>query len=334
MLSRRTRATLAASLLLAASASAQNAFRPLPSVPDALEWSGAPPRPVPSLSSYMEELERAADTPRPTSFLEARGYLDAAGSAGLEGGGDVSHQRGGWQVIFGTELDEERLAAFSLSTEAHFYNFSGGPNLVPGVGEPFNDLYRASFSGIVRTPQQLGMGWFGGFEFTLGGEDEASPRDALVAGGVGGVHYVASERLEVDVGLAMLSRLEDDPWIWPFLGLKWRASDALTFEAKGTSVEARYALDPSWSLFARAEYQLRQFRLNDDNPLPGGVFRDEEIRAGLGVTHRSESGFKLDLFGGLNVWRELSTLDADGAKVRESEPDTAPFVALALQLSV
>jgi hypothetical protein len=64
------------------------------------------------------------------------------------------------------------------------------------------------------------------------------------------------------------------------------------------------------------------------------VFRDEEIRAGAGITHRSESGFKLDLFGGLNVWRELSTLDAVGTKVSESEADTAPFVALALQFSV
>ena len=150
MLSRRTRAILVASLVLASSASAQNAFRPLPAVPDALEWSGAP-RAVPSLASYMDDLERAAEAPRPTSFLEARGYLDAAGSAGLEGGGDVSHQRGGWQVIFGTELDEERLAAFSLSTEAHFYNFGGAPNLVPGASEPFNDLYRAAMikSGLI-----------------------------------------------------------------------------------------------------------------------------------------------------------------------------------------
>ncbi|MBM3989848.1 MAG: hypothetical protein FJ298_02460 [Planctomycetes bacterium] len=334
MFSRRKRTLLLSSLLLSGSASAQNAFRPLPAVPEALEWSGSAPRPIPSLASYMDELERAAESPRPSSFLEARGYLDAVGAAGLEGGGDIAHQRGGWQVIFGTELDEARLAAFSLSTEAHFYDFSGAPNLVPGVGQPFNDLYRASFSGVVRTPEQLGMGWFGGFEFTLGGEDEASPADALVAGGVGGVHYVASERLEVDFGLAMLSRLEDDPWIWPFLGLKWRASDALTFEAKGTSVEARYALDPAWSLFARAEYQLRQFRLNDDNPLPGGVFRDEEVRAGIGVTHRSDRGFKLDLFGGLNVWRELSTLDSAGVKVNESEADPAPFVALSLQLSI
>jgi hypothetical protein len=132
----------------------------------------------------------------------------------------------------------------------------------------------------------------------------------------------------------MLSRLEDDPWIWPFLGLKWRPNDELTLEAKGTSIEARYALDPTWSLFARAEYQLRQFRLNDDNPLPSGVFRDEEIRAGAGISRRSSSGFKFDLYGGLNLWRELSTLDQDGGKVSEVEADTTPFVAISLQLSV
>jgi hypothetical protein len=333
MSQRRLCATLLAGLALAGLSSAQNAFRPLPSIPDAMEWSGAP-RPVPSLASYMDSLEEAAAAPKPHSFLEARGYADASGSAGLEGGGDFATQRGGWQVLFGTELAEERLAAVSISTEAYFYNFGGTPDLVPGAANPFNDLYRASFSGILRTPQQVGMGWFGGFEFTLGGEDEAHVRDSLVAGGVGGVHYVANEHLEVDVGLAMLSRLEDDPWIWPFLGLKWRPNDELTLEAKGTSIEARYALDPTWSLFARAEYQLRQFRLNDDNPLASGVFRDEEIRAGGGITRRSASGFKVDLYGGLNLWRELSTLDQDGGKVSEVEADTTPFVALSLQLSV
>lgn len=328
----RITSTLTASLLLLAPALAQNAFRPLPAVPDAFAGAAGPTATV--ASSYMEELEKAASAPRPRSFFDARAFGEASTSGGLTGGGEVSSQRGGWQVLFGSRLDDERLAAFSVSTEASFYNLGGSNQLVPGNSKPFNDLYRASVSGIVRTPSDEGAGWFAGFELALGGEDEASPRDSLVAGGVGGVHYVASKDLSVDVGLAVLSRLEDDPWIWPFLGLKWQATDRLSFEARGTSIEGRLALDEAWSLFGRAQYQLRQFRLNDDNPLPSGVFRDEEIRAGLGVSRRAGDGFEVELFGGVNLWRELSTLDRDGALQSELEVDPAPFVAFSLKLSV
>lgn len=328
----RLNSTLTASLILAAPALAQNAFRPLPAVPDAFAGAAGPTATV--ASSYMEELEQAASAPRPRSFFDARAFGEASASSNLDGGGDVATQRGGWQVQFGSRLADERLAAFSVSTEAWFYNFGGATQLVPGNSKPFNDLYRASVSGVVRTPPTEGAGWFAGFELALGGEDEASPRDALVAGGVGGVHYVASKDLAVDVGIAVLSRLEDDPWIWPFLGLKWQATDRLSFEARGTTLEGRLALDEAWSLFGRAEYQLRQFRLNDNNPLPSGVFRDEEIRAGVGVSRRGGDGFEVELFGGLNLWRELSTLDRDGVKQSELEVDPAPFVAFSLKLSV
>ena len=49
--------------------------------------------------------------------------------------------------------------------------------------------------------------------------------------------------------------------------------------------------------------------------------------------YRAENGLGFQLLGGLNLWRELSTLDRDGADVTERELETAPFVALALNLS-
>lgn len=325
--------TLSAVLLLGPTALAQNAFRPLPELPSLSEWPGVGPALPLSPAARFEELEAEAQQLRSRTFVEVRALADVALGADFDSGGSLASQRGGWEATIGTELGSERIAAFSIRTEAFFYNLGGDNILVPGENEPFNDLYRASFSGVVRSSNDSGPGWFGGFHVALGGEDEADARDSLIVGGAGGVRYRASDALDVELGVAALSRLEDDTWIWPYIGFRWQASDWLEFAAQGTQVEARATLSDQWSLFGRAQYALNQFRLNDENPLPNGVVRDEEIRAGVGVEHRSGNGFSIELMAGLNLWRELSTLDSDGLKISEAEVERTPFVAFALNLS-
>jgi hypothetical protein len=79
---------------------------------------------------------------------------------------------------------------------------------------------------------------------------------------------------------------------------------------------------------------IRQYRLNSDNPLPSGVFRDDDIRLGIGLERTSEDGFHFQVLGGISLWRELSTLDKNGAHVNETEVDPALFVGLNFGLSL
>lgn len=327
----RTAATI---FWVGSTALAQNAFRPLPELPELVEWPGrasAAPRSPAAL--WFDQLEADSELPRERTFVEVRALADVSLGANFQGGGSLASQRGGWEATIGTELGDERIAALSVRTEAVFYNLGGSTGLVPGESEPFNDLYRASFAGVVRSSDSAGPGWFGGFHVALGGEDDADARDALIVGGAGGVRYRASEELQVELGVAALSRLEDDTWIWPYLGFRWRAAEWLELAAQGTQLEARAQLSEHWSLVGRAQYALQQFRLNDDNPLPGGVVRDEEIRAGVGLERRQASGLTFELMAGLNLWRELSTLDRNGQNIAEDELETTPFVALTLSLS-
>lgn len=329
----RTGFSALAAALIAPTALAQNAFRPLPELPElhgeAAGGAGAGPR----ARTEFDVLDEEAALPRTNSFIEVRAFASGAAGSSLQGGGEVATQSGGWAATFGTEVDGERLSALCVRAEADFYDLSGATTLVPGENQPFNDLYRASLSGMTRTVPGASPGMFAGFMLALGGEDNASTQDSMIVGGAGGLRFERGRDFALELGLAAQSRLEDDLWLWPYIGLRWQANDWLDFEARGTSLEARAALDEHWSLFGRAEYTLRQFRLNSDNPLPSGVVRDEEIRGGLGLARRGDDGFEFELLGGLELWRELSTLDRDGTHVSEDEIDPTPFVALSLTLS-
>ncbi|MCK6445179.1 MAG: hypothetical protein L6Q99_02195 [Planctomycetes bacterium] len=306
-------------------AHAQNAFRPLPLPSDWGRWGAGLES---KAGGSFESLDALAAEPDERTFVEARAHGLVTGSGSLEGGGDVATQAGGWSVTFGRELGEERLAAFSIETNGYFYDFGPGTALVPGSSQPFNDLYEARVSGLVRTEGD-GLGWFAGLSATLGGEDEADASEALAVGGLGGFRWSRSPDTAVEFGIAAQSRLEDDAWLWPFLGFEWQATERLSFEARGTSVQANVDWNESWRTFARAEYLLRQFRLNDDSPLAQGVLRDETIRAGLGLERRGEN-VSFELFAGFDLWRELSTLASGGAGVAEAEVDSAPFLAFSL----
>src|SRR5262249_39594966 len=152
----------------------------------------------------------------------------------LEGGGSLTTQRGGWTATLGRQLDHERVAALELTAEADFYDFSGSTTVVPGSTNPFNDLYRASLCGQLRTQIDPRTAYFAGVELALGGEDGASVAGTLSVGAAGGVTITSGERLSLSLGLAAMSQLEDDLWLWPWLGIDWKANDWFELEARGT----------------------------------------------------------------------------------------------------
>jgi hypothetical protein len=319
-----------ATLALASSAAAQSGFRPLPQLPNLDPWlltkraGEADVEPAAPVDPASGEL---------TTTIDARIFVSASRDSNLEGGGSVATQSGGWAAALGKRLDGERVVALELSAEAHFYDFSGANVLSPTNNQPFNDLYRAALCGQIHTQIDRRIAYFAGVELELAGEDGASVNDSLSVGALGGVTVTSSEHLSVSLGLAALSQLEDDPWIWPWLGFEWRANDWLELDARGTEFEARAKLGSSWTALTRVDYTLRQFRLSDDDPLSGGAFRDEDIRAGLGLEWKADDGVQLSLLGGVSLWRELATFDTAGNRT-ENEVDPAPFVAFTFSMSL
>ncbi|HTF89203.1 MAG TPA: hypothetical protein VK843_12390 [Planctomycetota bacterium] len=313
-------------------ASAQSNVRPLPSAALPPMHSSA----ASAGSSSSAGFDDLSGLPRPG---EARGFVEVEGVAWLDRpaslsdvGGEVSSQRGGWNAAIGRELSGASLLSLRIETEASFYKFSGASGLIPGSNAPFNDLYRTSVGASWLSSRGEGLAGFLGGAVSLGGEDSASLSDSFFGGALAGLRYQPRKDIAISVGLQAQSRLEDSAWVAPFLGLEIALTDDLRFALEVSRVSLEQRLSPAWSLRGEVNYESRQFRLNSDNPLPRGVFRDERIDAHGALVWRGSSGCEIELGAGTSLWREYSFLDSSGSLAREVESDPALSATLALRL--
>jgi hypothetical protein len=252
-------------------------------------------------------------------------------SADLEDGGERSVQRGGWSATLTRDLGD-RSTTFYLDAEASFYDWSAPAPLAAGSPDPFNDLYLTRLGALAEFDEDAALSWFTGAEITVSGEDDAGIQDALSLGAVSGVRCRASKDLTLEFGLAALTRLEDHAWLLPYFGFDLRLSERWRLATDGARVLLEAELSDDVTAALAAEYDLRQFRLNDDNALSEGVYQDDEIRLSAELVWRLGEHATLACAAGLVAWQESTFLDDSGTELGEVETDPAPYATLALRL--
>ncbi|MBK7643643.1 MAG: hypothetical protein IPJ19_11460 [Planctomycetes bacterium] len=246
--------------------------------------------------------------------------------------GSVRTVRGGWDAHLGWRSGEASGLSLNLHTEATFYSFTDATGLAPGTGSdaPLNDVYETSLGSTLCVRAGERTTWFSSAAFTLAGEDNAALGDALTVCALSGVRYRVRDDVTLEGGIAALTLLGDDSWVVPFVGFDWRVGAGWRMAVSGPRVELAKDFGEHWTLAASAAYQMRQYRLNANNPLPSGVLRDQEIDLGLELAWRPGQDTRLSIGAGMVGWRELQFLDHGGALQSETEADPAPFVALRL----
>ncbi|MFT5151213.1 MAG: hypothetical protein ACI841_001199, partial [Planctomycetota bacterium] len=284
-------------------------------------------------ASFGVEAAISPDGENSQAYASLRPFLELTGSATLgEGSGELSTQRAGFDATLGfVEADSE--FAVHVFTEASFYDIGEPAGSLATIGDPFNDLYRTGL-GIERIwGLDEDFAWQAGAELVFGGEDDVSPIDSAQLGGMLAVLYNTDEDAGLTLGIAVQSRLEDDPWIYPFLGFHWSASDSLSFVLEGPEGSATYEVTDNWDATLKARFDMRQYRLNENGPLTGGAFRDEEIRLTAGLDWRPKAGVEFSAEVGRVIWHELSFFDDSDEKIVEIESADANWAGLSLTVS-
>ncbi len=256
------------------------------------------------------------------------------GSATFEGsGGSLTTQRGGWSVALGERTTRGFSYAIEFGIEGCFYDFGGGATPVPGVSDPFNDVYDTRLAARFLHQSAGRTDIYGGLQVGNAGEDAVGVDESLYLGGALALRYAAADDLALVVGVAGISRFDDSPFILPYFGFDWQISEELRLLTEAAEIHLDYRLTDDLSLGLEAVYDFRQYRLNDSGPMRGGSFRDEEIRAGTRLAWNLTDDVVLELSGGKLLWRETTFHDGQTGFVGEAETSSSIYAGLGLRVS-
>ncbi len=242
--------------------------------------------------------------------------------------GTVSVARAGANLEFNARIDSQFRLGLSVDAEGSWYRFRGATALIPGTSQPFNDVYlvRLTPSASYAFNQQWSV--LAGAIVEFAGEPGADLGDSFTAGGFGGVRVALAENFALTLGAAAKSSLEDDAIIYPLVGIEWQITPTVSFSTAGPGARLTAELTDSWAVFLQAGFQLREYRLDDDSPLPAGVARDARIPVTIGLTWQPAESVKVTLRGGVVVWQEFEIDNAAGLQISETNTKPAPFIGL------
>lgn len=258
------------------------------------------------------------------------GYLYQFNSS-LDGGGDVSVNRGFGFVRKSWQVDAKLALNLEVGWEGGWYRFGNGTNLALGTGQqPWGSIQsgQISFGGRYAIDEHL-IALLSGFA-QFSGEPDADAGRSATGGGIAGLSWRASEKFTIGGGALVTSRLEDSVLAIPLLFIDWEITEGLRLtnvaapDAYPTSagLELVWELHPDFDLAAGGNWVYRRFRLDSDNPVaPNGVGEDGTANFWIRARFGAAEGLRLDFITGLVYDERLKIFDSNGNELAGDDAD-------------
>jgi len=250
-----------------------------------------------------------------------------------DGPGSSSVTRVGLDVNIGYAVSPKFRLGIDVDTEGSYYSFKNATGIFPGTGKPFNDVYSSSITPIVSYVIDEEWSIFGGGLLNFAGEPEADIGDSFTGGGFFGARYALSETLSISLQFIAASRLEDDLLFIVAPGVQWQITPTVSLATEKLGLRLKAKLNESWTASLYGSYESREYRMDDDSPLPSGIVRDRSVPVGVDFTYSPSKNFGISLRGGAVVYQKFKVDDSSGDRVSEDNTKPAPFVGLAVTFS-
>jgi len=242
----------------------------------------------------------------------------------------------GWRGEVGAPETSWRL---EYTFENHVYRFDGATGLLPSTSAPVEGLFAHRFG--ARRDFELPGAWSGSLAagIDIGLEGSADIGDALTWNTVATATWRARGDVAVKLGFLAQDRLEDDPFVVPFVGLDWDVDTDTSVMLDGDGLVLARDVGRDTELYLRARYENRQFRLDDSGPNPDGALEDSSFQAfvGLdlpvGIASGTFASTRLDVFVGAQFARRLEFRTSD-IVVGGDDPDPSALFGLRLYLGL
>jgi hypothetical protein len=208
-----------------------------------------------------------------------------------------------------------------------------------GDDEPWGDVQTIPFAAVFKYMVDENWAIIGGGVGAFAGETGAATSSSFTGGGLFGGGY-RSDDFHFQLGVSVVSQLEDDPQVLPVFRLNWEIDDQWrihagvveTGAADTVGVGVIYDLDRHWSLGVRAGYVSRRFRLDDSGFAPEGVGQERQYRGSLALIWRPNPHMQVGVIGGVAFAGDLIVEDDDGDRIFKEDYDPTPFLGARMRL--
>lgn len=305
-------------LLIAALTSAALAIPTHAQSPAADSSAGAPEAPARPVSGRDQEWSLSF---APRAEYTFSGDLRSSDSR-------VSVARTGVEFNASGPLGDRARLLLNADLEASFYRFKDTALPLPSAAEPIRDAYTLRIRPGVSYKLDDEWSLLGGAIVEFAGESGAEVGKSVTFGGYGGAAYRVNENLSLTFGLIVKTRLEDDAFVAPLLGVRWKIDEKLSLATEGLGVRLTAKVSEQFNVSMFARYEMRDFRLDDDAIIPSGIVQDTRLPVGATLEWSPSTRFNLALSGGVIAFQKFTFLNENGDELAGDKTRVAPFIGL------
>lgn len=226
-----------------------------------------------------------------------------------------------WSSTFGvgaaTSLGDGRI---SLGIDAELINYD-----YTGTGNASDDVTILTLSSTYTGQLESGNAWFVGATVSSARESGAEFDDSIAGMIFGGYRHKVSDTLELGIGLAIRSRLEDDVLIIPLPQIRYDMGGGWVLSSQRAGVKLMYAASDALSVGVSGEFESRSFRLDTANAVPGGAATHTGFPVAFQAEYKPSRSVMLSGRVGAALASEIEFFDSSGNSVNAREFDSAVF---------
>ena len=288
-----------------------------------------PEEPKPPPPEVKPEEPPAPDRPLTVS-LRVRGEIGFESNL-TDSPGKITIDRAGADIDVAIPVAKYAQLNLGFDYEHSHYDFHGATGFIAGVSSPFANVDRETLS--ARFAQHLSQEWsyFVGGNLLFSGEEGARFGDSIEGLFYAAPQYSFSDSLTVGLGVAVSTRLEKTVSVLPLPTFDWDITKRWNLGTNGEAgLTLTYTPSEDWAFSLGGHYEFRDFRLDKNGPLPGGVGRDTRIPVLLTAAWHPDHRISAEVGLGVYLGQNFELLDSSGNTVADIDADSAPFLMVRL----
>ena len=248
-------------------------------------------------------------------------------------GSDVTAQRVRLGAIMRRSIRPGLMLMGDVDAEYAAYTFNQRDDTIFGKSGFMQDAVTLRFGLMVLAPINQKWGWQAGGSVSISGESQADLWEAFNGVALGGVSYIASPDLKWSLSFVGFG-FEGSGLVIPIPGFDWKISERYRLATQGPGLIFTTMLSPATKLNVLARWEYRQYRLDDNPPVPGGKYYDQRYPVGLELTRRFFHVLDVAVEGGVYAYQQMMIRDKDDNKVVTVVGDQSVYVGLRMSVQL